>query len=152
MAHVSAKEIVINFPVYEANGRSFKNVLLRTATGGSLSVDDSKRVVVKALNKVTFEMKEGDRIGLVGHNGSGKSTLLRVLSGAYEPISGSLEIDGRVASMLNVWLGMNSDATGYENIFMRGTIMGLRPKQIAASKPLRSPVGKPINRDNMIVV
>ena len=97
MAHVSAKEIVINFPVYEANGRSFKNVLLRTATGGSLSVDDSKRVVVKALNKVTFEMKEGDRIGLVGHNGSGKSTLLRVLSGAYEPISGSLEIDGRVA-------------------------------------------------------
>jgi len=132
MAHVSAKEIVINFPVYEANGRSFKNVLLRTATGGSLSVDDSKRVVVKALNKVTLEMKEGDRIGLVGHNGSGKSTLLRVLSGAYEPISGSLEIDGRVASMLNVWLGMNSDATGYENIFMRGTIMGLRPKQIAA--------------------
>lgn len=132
MSHITAKEIVVEFPVFEANGRSLKSALLKTATGGILSVNESKRIVVKALNKLTFEMVEGDRIGLVGHNGSGKSTLLRVLSGAYEPVSGSLEIDGRVASMLNVWLGMNSDATGYENIFMRATVMGLRPKQIAA--------------------
>lgn len=132
MAHISAKEIVVDFPVYEANSRSFKSALLRTATGGLLSVNDSKTVVVRALNKLTFEMNVGDRVGLVGHNGSGKSTLLRVLTGAYEPISGSIQVDGRVASMLNLWLGMNSDATGYENIFMRATVMGLRPKQIEA--------------------
>src|SRR4051812_3042357 len=130
MAYVSAKEIVIDFPVYEASSRSFKSIL-RTATGGLLSVNASKTVVVKALDNLSFDLKVGDRVGLVGHNGSGKSTLLRVLAGAYEPVSGSIEIAGRVASMLNVWLGMNSDATGYENIFLRATVMGLRPKEIA---------------------
>ncbi len=123
--------MVIEFPVYEASGRSFKSAFLKTATGGLLSVDASHHVVVRALDALTFELREGDRVGLVGHNGSGKSTLLRALAGAYEPVSGKLEVTGRIASMLDLWLGMNSDATGYENIFLRATIMGLRPKQIA---------------------
>lgn len=122
--------MVIEFPVYEASGRSFKSAFLKTATGGLLSVDASHHVVVRALDALTFELREGDRVGLVGHNGSGKSTLLRALAGAYEPVSGTLEVTGRIASMLDLWLGMNSDATGYENIFLRATIMGLRPKQI----------------------
>jgi len=122
--------MVIEFPVYEASSRSFKSALLKTATGGMLSVNASDQVVVRALNGLTFELKEGDRVGLVGHNGSGKSTLLRALAGAYEPVGGRLEITGRIASMLDLWLGMNSDATGYENIFLRATIMGMRPREI----------------------
>jgi lipopolysaccharide transport system ATP-binding protein len=129
MAQISAKDIVVDFPVYEANSRSFKSIL-RTATGGLLSVNESKTVIVRALDNLSFDFTVGDRVGLVGHNGSGKSTLLRVLTGAYEPVSGSIAITGRVASMLNVWLGMNSDATGYENIFLRATVMGLRPREI----------------------
>lgn len=131
MARIVAENMVIEFPVYEASGRSFKSAFLKTATGGLLSVDASHHVVVRALDALTFELREGDRVGLVGHNGSGKSTLLRALAGAYEPVSGKLEVTGRIASMLDLWLGMNSDATGYENIFLRATIMGLRPKQIA---------------------
>ncbi len=130
MARIFAENMVIEFPVYEASGRSFKSAFLKTATGGLLSVDASHHVVVRALDALTFELREGDRVGLVGHNGSGKSTLLRALAGAYEPVSGTLEVTGRIASMLDLWLGMNSDATGYENIFLRATIMGLRPKQI----------------------
>jgi len=132
MARIKAENVVVEFPIYEASGRSFKSAFLRTATGGLLSVDASHHVVVRALNKLTFDMQEGDRIGLVGHNGSGKSTLLRVLAGAYEPIAGTLEVTGRIASMLDLWLGMNSDATGYENIFLRATIMGMRAKQISS--------------------
>ncbi|MGH8678561.1 MAG: ABC transporter ATP-binding protein [Burkholderiales bacterium] len=131
MARIVADKIVIEFPIYEASSRSFKSAFLRTATGGVLSLDSSHRVMVRALNELSFDLREGDRLGLVGHNGSGKSTLLRMLAGAYEPVSGSLEVAGRVASMLDVWLGMNTDATGYENIFLRATIMGMRPKQIA---------------------
>jgi lipopolysaccharide transport system ATP-binding protein len=133
VARVSARDITVEFPIYEV-ARSFKSALLKTATGGLLAMDDSRHVIVRALNHLSFELREGDRVGLLGHNGSGKSTLLRVLAGAYEPVSGTIEIEGKVASMLNVWLGMMNDATGYENIYLRGAIMGLKPREIDAVK------------------
>lgn len=133
MGYVRAQDIVVEFPIYGAQSRSLKNTFLRAATGGILARDAAERVIVRALDRVSFELHEGDRVGLAGHNGSGKTTLLRVLAGAYEPLSGVLEIRGTVAAMLSIWLGMDLEATGYENIFMRGIIMGLRPKQI---KPL----------------
>ena len=95
-----------------------------------IAEDAARHVVVKALNDVSFELREGDRVGIVGHNGSGKSTLLRVLAGAYEPVSGTIEVQGQVASMLNITLGLDYEATGYENIFLRGVIMGYTPKEI----------------------
>ena len=132
MSRIVADKIVVDFPIYEASTRSIRGVLSRTTTGGTFRTDASHHVVVRALSELSFELREGDRVGLVGPNGSGKSTLLRVLAGAYEPVSGSLEVQGRIASMLNMWLGMNSDATGYENIFLRAIIMGMRPREIAA--------------------
>jgi lipopolysaccharide transport system ATP-binding protein len=87
-------------------------------------------VVVRALNSLSFEFSEGDRVGIIGHNGSGKSTLLRVLAGAYEPVSGSIKVVGRIASMLSISLGMDMEATGYENIYLRGAVMALNPQQI----------------------
>lgn len=131
MALIKAKDMVIEFPIYEASGRSFKKAFLHAATGGLLSVDSTHHVVVRAIDSLSFEINEGDRVGLVGHNGSGKSTLLRALAGAYEPTGGSLVVQGHIASMLDLWLGMNHEATGYENIFLRATIMGMRSKEIA---------------------
>lgn len=131
MSRIRVQDIVVDFPIYGSQSRSLKNTFIRAATGGVLARDAAERVVVRALNEITFEFKEGDRIGLVGHNGSGKSTLLRVLTGAYEPARGSIEVTGRVASMLSITLGMDNEATGYENIFVRAAIMGLRPKDIA---------------------
>ena len=132
MSLIRARDITVEFPVYEASGRSFKSALVKVATGGLLSVDSNQHVVVRALNRLSFELRDGDRMGLLGHNGSGKSTLLRVLAGAYEPVSGTIEVEGRVASMLNVWLGMIIDATGHENIYLRCAIMGLKPREIDA--------------------
>ena len=133
MAHIVARELYIEFPIYGVNSRSLKKAIFRAATGGLIALDTSDHVVVRALNGVSFELNDGDRIGLVGHNGSGKSTLLRVLAGAYEPMRGSVQVDGRVASMLNIWIGMNEEATGYENIFLRGVVMGFRRREL---KPL----------------
>ncbi len=129
MAHILANEVFVEFPIYGGKSRSLKNTFLRAATGGRLARDAGERVIVRALNGLSFEFNEGDRVGIVGHNGSGKSTLLRVLVGAYEPVRGSVEIDGRVASMLSVTLGMDMEATGIENIFLRAAIMGLNPDQ-----------------------
>lgn len=131
MTAVSARDLVVDFPIYGARSRSLKNTVIRAATGGMLARDAAERVVVRALDGVSFEFREGDRIGIVGHNGSGKTTLLRVIAGAYEPVSGAIETEGRIASMLSITLGMDPEATGYENIFLRAAIMGLKPREVA---------------------
>jgi len=131
-ASISARELVVDFPIYGGGHRSLKKAVLRAATGGALARDADERVVVRALDELTFEFNDGDRVGLVGHNGAGKSTLLRVLAGAYEPVRGSLEVRGRVASMLSIWVGMDLEATGYENIHLRGTVMGMGKRRLAS--------------------
>jgi len=135
MAHINAKNLIVDFPIYGPASRSLKNAVLHSATGGSLAKDAANRVVVRALNDLSFEIREGDRVGLLGHNGSGKSTLLRVLAGGYEPVSGTLDMAGSVASMLSITLGMESEATGYENIAMICTLMGLGSREIAELMP-----------------
>ena len=130
MGYVAANKLVVEFPIYGASSRSMKKTVIRAATGGALATDAAHRVVIRALDGISFELKEGDRVGLMGHNGSGKTTLLRVLAGAYEPVSGTVEIRGRVVSMLSVTLGMDGEATGRENIFLRGAILGRRRREV----------------------
>lgn len=132
MGYVRAENVAVAFPLYDVSGRSLKKAFVRAATGGRLARDAANRVVVRALDDVSFEMREGDRIGLIGHNGSGKTTLLRMIAGAYEPIAGSIEIRGRVASMLDINLGIDPEATGLENIYIRAAIMGLSRRQVDA--------------------
>jgi lipopolysaccharide transport system ATP-binding protein len=131
MARVHAENVVVDFPIYGSKSRSLKNAFIRAATGGALAADAADRVVVRALDGLSFELLEGDRVGIVGHNGSGKTTLLRVIAGAYEPVSGSVEITGRVASMLSIMIGVDWEATGYENIYLRAALMGVRPRDVA---------------------
>ena len=125
MALLLGKHIVIDFPIYGTNNRSLKHQFLKAATGGVIANDASKMVVVRALDDISFEFHEGDRVGLVGHNGSGKSTLLKVLAGIYEPSRGSFQVKGRITSMLSLFLGMDMEATGLENIKLRSCIMGV---------------------------
>ena len=130
MSSIQAVDLVIEFPIYGIESRSFKNSAIRVATGGILGKDSADRVVVRAVDEVSFELKAGDRLGLLGHNGSGKTTLLRALAGVYEPVRGSLMVKGRVASMLSISLGMELEATGLENIYLRGIVMGLSKNKI----------------------
>ncbi|MBO0934774.1 ABC transporter ATP-binding protein [Fibrella aquatilis] len=86
-----------------------------------------------ALRDVNFSVEQGDRVGIVGHNGAGKSTLLKILSKIIEPTSGSVKIRGRVASLLEVGTGFHPELTGRENIFLNGSLLGMRKDEIKQS-------------------
>jgi lipopolysaccharide transport system ATP-binding protein len=130
MAHIRAEGICVEFPIWNPSRRSLKNAVLRATTGGRLARETSNRVLVQALSDLSFDFSRGDRVGVVGHNGSGKTTLLRVLTGIYEPVRGRLEVSGRVSSLLDLSLGMDHEATGLENIVLRGVLMGMSPSAI----------------------
>jgi len=132
MGHILARDICVDFPIFTNSSRSMKNIVLRASTGGKIARDATNASYVRSLDHLTLEIRAGERIGLTGHNGSGKTTLLRTLCGVYAPTAGKLLVTGRVVSLLDINLGMDPDGTGYENITMRGIVMGMTPKQIAS--------------------
>jgi len=132
MAHISLKNASLDFPIYGVKHRSIKLSFANYLTGGKLALDVRDRISITALSDISADIPAGQRVGLYGHNGSGKTTLLRVLSGIYQPTRGTVEVSGKIASMLSVSLGMETEATGYENIRLRGTLQGLGKRAIDA--------------------
>ena len=104
--------------------------MLNLSTGGKIGQDAGKHAIVTSLTSINFQFEAGSRVGLLGHNGSGKTTLLRVLSGVYAPVRGELKVIGSIASLLDVSMGLDPDATGFENIYLRGILDGLNPAKI----------------------
>lgn len=130
MASIEFNNVYVDFPIYNASSRSLKNRLIHVATGGQLGADKQGRVIVRALDGLNFSFKDGDRVGLVGHNGAGKSTLLRLLGRVYEPSSGNALINGTIGSLIDISLGIDPEATGRENIYLRGGLLGLSRAEI----------------------
>jgi lipopolysaccharide transport system ATP-binding protein len=106
------------FKVYPRESRRLKDVVVARRR--------SQPVEVRALTDVSFHVDPGSALGLVGRNGSGKTTLLRLLSGIIKPTSGSVDVGGRVGSLLELGAGFHPDLTGRENVFLNGSIHGLK--------------------------
>ena len=132
MTSIRLRDVSVDFPVYQGSSRSLKKTLMRAGAGGRILADASHRLVVHALDNVSIDIEEGDRVALIGPNGAGKTTLLRVLAGTFEPSVGLIQVDGKVAPLFDSALGLNHDATGYENIILRGVYMGMAPKEMAS--------------------
>jgi ABC-2 type transport system ATP-binding protein len=125
---ITTQDASVDFPIFDAKSRSLKKTVLGLV-GGNIS-SDSKVPVIQALRDVSVELQHGARVGLVGHNGAGKSTLLRLLSGIYEPTRGTAVVEGKVAPVFDLGVGMDPEISGYENIIIRGLFLGMTRKQM----------------------
>jgi ABC-type polysaccharide/polyol phosphate transport system ATPase subunit len=137
VATVILENVSAHFPIYGAQQRSLRKAIFQRATGGSIEREgkNGDRVTVKALSDISLTLHDGDRVGLLGHNGAGKSTLLKLMAGIYEPVSGTIKVQGRVTPLFDAMPGLDGEDSGYENIITSGMLIGMTRQQIEAKIP-----------------
>jgi ABC-type polysaccharide/polyol phosphate transport system ATPase subunit len=133
MARISLRDVTIAFPIFSSHTRSIRTAML-SRLGGSLAAHNDT-VIVRALLSISLDLVDGDRLGLVGSNGAGKTTFLRVISGVYPPLTGEAVIEGKVSSFTDIGLGMDLEATGWQNIIFRCVFLGLTFAEARALAP-----------------
>ncbi|GAD10992.1 ABC-type polysaccharide/polyol phosphate transport system [Gluconobacter frateurii NBRC 103465] len=138
MPSIAIDRLQIDFPLYHGQSRSLKKHVGNTISSlrpGSpaahLMQDGRERTVVSVLREVSFVLKSGERLGLIGRNGAGKTTLLRAMAGIYEPVGGRVRLEGSIGTLLDASLGMNMELTGRENIRLYGLHAGLSKTEIS---------------------
>lgn len=120
--HIRARQLTLEVPIFLQQDR------VRSSWLGMLlgaTFEPPKRSLVRLLDGIDLDIRDGDRVAILGRNGAGKSTLLRVLNRVYQPTSGQIEVSGSCQALLNMSLGFNGEATVRENVFLRGVAMGL---------------------------
>jgi ABC-2 type transport system ATP-binding protein/lipopolysaccharide transport system ATP-binding protein len=133
MPVIVAKDLTVDIPVASIRAKSLRTIAVAKARaiGGKIIDSGTQISVVRALDQISFALTTGDRLGLIGPNGAGKSTLIRVLADIYVPSAGKIERQGTLIPMFDIGLGFDQEATGYENIFLRGMMMGLTRREIS---------------------
>lgn len=134
MAKIEFNNVSLRYPIYGSHGMSLRSHLVRVATGGNIE-KDSRTTVITALKDVSFTLKDGDAVGLIGHNGAGKSTLLRAMAGIYPPSCGRVLREGKTATVFEIGAGMDHELSGYDNIIHLGMMMGLNYSEAKALTP-----------------
>jgi ABC-type polysaccharide/polyol phosphate transport system ATPase subunit len=131
MSSLILEDVYVHFPIFGSQP-SLRKALYERSIGGLIGKEARRknRVVVKALEAISLDLKDGDRFGLVGHNGAGKSTLLRVMAGIYEPISGIVRASGRITPLLEILPALDGEDTGYDNIVSSGLMLGMSNAQV----------------------
>lgn len=130
MSRILMQNVNVFYPVMQDHYMSIRRAALRRLTGGKLYGQDAETKVVHAIKDFSIDLRDGDRIGLIGRNGAGKSTLLKTISSFILPDNGEIEIDGTITSLFSVNGGLDVERTGYDNIYVMGRLLGLSRKQM----------------------
>jgi ABC-type polysaccharide/polyol phosphate transport system ATPase subunit len=131
MAIIHLHDINLQFRVRQARRITLKEYIVRRLYRESVN----PVMEVNALRDLNLDLRDGDRLGIIGHNGAGKSTLLKLMAGVYPPTSGIRRVEGTISSLFDITLGFEGDASGWDNIRYRGYLQGETPKSI--TKKLR---------------
>ena len=124
MSSIEIKNADLVFNVWHQ--KRIKDVLIP----GSNKFSDYTDGKVHAIDNLSLSLKDGDRLAIIGHNGAGKSTLLKMISGIYPPTGGSINVDGNISSMFELSTGFEMEQSGWNNIYLRGLMLGLTPEEI----------------------
>jgi ABC-type polysaccharide/polyol phosphate transport system ATPase subunit len=135
MALLRFDHVTVQYPIYDNRTQSLRHHLVNIGTGGRIARSSRRVTTVTALSDVSFELNDGDSIGLTGHNGAGKTTLLRTMAGIYPPISGTVTRQGRTATIIEVGSGVDLELSGYENITRMGLLLDMSLAEIANALP-----------------
>src|SRR5690349_5424005 len=127
MASILLDDVSLTFRVRRHRRAPLKELLVQKLTGRS---GENPILEVQALRNLDLRVKDGDRVGVIGHNGAGKSTLLKMLGGVYPPSSGRRTVEGHINGLFDLTLGFQLHASGRENIRFRGYLLGETPKSI----------------------
>ncbi len=125
--HITLKDVNLYYPSSLYNRKTMKQTVFEL-----IKLQKPKPLLkdVHAIQGVSFEIKKGDKVGIIGHNGAGKSTLLKAISGIYPISSGSIDVEGSIKSLFDLSVGFEIDATGRENIMYRGLLLGETPNAL----------------------
>src|SRR5436305_5246725 len=126
MARIQLDNVSLTFRVRQHARITLKEFLVRRLYKKSTN----PVMEVEALKHLNLEVREGERLGIIGHNGAGKSTLLKVLAGIYPPTDGRVHVEGHISSLFDITLGFEPDASGWENIYYRGYLQGETPRSL----------------------
>ncbi|AIL66196.1 sugar ABC transporter ATP-binding protein (plasmid) [Rickettsiales bacterium Ac37b] len=120
------ENVSLDYPILDIGSHSLQVALTQKVKGliGGKIGYSSNKACVKAIDEISLEIKDGQRIGIIGHNGSGKTSLLRLMSGIYSPTQGNIFIKGKIQSLTDFSLGMDPDVSGIKNIIFRLVFMG----------------------------
>ncbi len=129
MARLKLSGVTVEMPIYHASARSIRKAALAGAFARRLRADGS-RPTVTALADVDLDLKDGDRLALIGANGAGKSVLLRTMAGVYAPLKGTIQRSGRLTPLLSHGTGLDMAATGLENITLIAMHLDLPPSEM----------------------
>jgi ABC-type polysaccharide/polyol phosphate transport system ATPase subunit len=143
MSSIRLNNVLVEIPIYSGVDRSLKFNLFRStgagkilrSAGGAIARDQRNRIVIRALDDVTLDINDGDRIALLGRNGAGKTTLLRVLANVLEPVRGTVRISGRISTLFNVSGLLDPELPGDENILFAGGLIGIPRNKLKALLP-----------------
>ncbi len=135
MARMKLEGVGVAYPIYNAASQSLRKQIVSISTGGRVSAAKGHVATVTALDDINLDLKDGDRIGLVGHNGSGKTTLLRTMAGIFRPTRGRMSVEGRVSTVFGLGAGLDPELTGYENITRMSMLLGATQREALAYVP-----------------
>jgi ABC-type polysaccharide/polyol phosphate transport system ATPase subunit len=133
MSKILLDNVTVNYPLYGNQTYSWRRSLINWASSGKVFKQERTIKSYTALQNISLELQNGDRLGIIGCNGAGKTTLLRTLGKWYVPASGNISIDGRVTALFDTCLGMDMERTGEQNIFYMGMLMGMSRQHLNSS-------------------